>query len=176
MLFQNIAFAASTKQGSFASSMIIMVVFLVLMYLLLLRPQRKKEKETQQMRDALRVGDQVTTIGGFMGTIVKIKDDSVVISLGADKMKVEAKKWAIGEVNKTSGKPAPKAEKTEEKAEEEPKRKGPKMLRHKSEEEAEEPKKAAKAEEPKKEEVKAEEPKETAENSEEKTEEPKENA
>ena len=65
-------------------------------YLLLIRPQRKKEKETQEMRKNLKEGDEILTIGGIYGKILNIKDDSVTIEIGADKVKLKIAKWAIG--------------------------------------------------------------------------------
>lgn len=72
----------------------IAVVFVVF-YFFLMRPQRNKEKKTAQMRQNVQVGDDVTTIGGIVGRIVSIKDDTMVIETGADRSKVRIKKWAI---------------------------------------------------------------------------------
>lgn len=92
--------------GSLNSSMVpqlvILVVFIALMYFILIKPQKKKDKEIQDMRSNLQVGDEIVTIGGICGRIVKTKDDSVVIQVGADKTKFEIKKWAISTVEKKS--------------------------------------------------------------------------
>ncbi len=76
------------------------VVVIIVMYFLLIRPQRKKEKETQKMRSEVQVGDTITTIGGIVGIVVSIKDDTVLVETGADKAKLRFKKWAINEVQK----------------------------------------------------------------------------
>ncbi len=76
------------------------VVVLVAMYFILIRPQRKKEKQTQEMRNNVTVGDTVTTIGGIVGIVVSIKDDTVLVETGADKIKIRFKKWAISDVEK----------------------------------------------------------------------------
>ncbi len=76
------------------------VVVLIAMYFILIRPQRKKEKQTQEMRNNVTVGDTVTTIGGIVGIVVSIKDDTVLVETGADKIKIRFKKWAINEVEK----------------------------------------------------------------------------
>ena len=70
----------------------------VLMYFMLIRPQNKKKKQEEKMRNDLRVGDEVTTIGGIVGRVVGIKEESnsVIIETGADRSKVHIKKWAIG--------------------------------------------------------------------------------
>ena len=80
------------------SGIIAMVVVLVLMYLLMIRPQRKRDKETNDMRASLTVGDEIVTIGGICGKIVKTKDDSIVIQTGADKLRIEMKRWAVSKV------------------------------------------------------------------------------
>ena len=72
-----------------------LVLVIVLMYFIMIRPQRKKQKEEQQMRNNLRVGDEITTIGGICGRVLNIKEDSLVIETGADRSKMTIKKWAI---------------------------------------------------------------------------------
>lgn len=72
-----------------------LVLVIVLMYFIMIRPQRKKQKEEQQMRSNLRVGDEITTIGGICGRVLNIKEDSLVIETGADRSKMTIKKWAI---------------------------------------------------------------------------------
>ena len=71
------------------------VLVIVLMYFIVLRPQKKREKEEQKMRNNMRVGDEITTIGGICGRVVTIRDDSLVIETGADRNKMTVKKWAI---------------------------------------------------------------------------------
>lgn len=78
----------------------LLVLMLVAFYFLLIRPQRKKEKQAQDMRNNIEVGDGVTTIGGIMGRVVSFKDDTVLIETGADRIKFRLKKWAIQEVEK----------------------------------------------------------------------------
>lgn len=75
-----------------------LVLLIALMYFMLIRPQKKKEKEVNAMRAALQVGDSIVTIGGICGKVVKIKDDTIVIQVGADKVKFEMMKWAISQV------------------------------------------------------------------------------
>lgn len=75
-----------------------LVLLVVLMYFLLIRPQKKREKQTAMMRNSVRVGDEVVTIGGIRGKIVKTKDDTLVIEVGADKVKFEIMRWAISKV------------------------------------------------------------------------------
>ena len=85
-----------------------LILLIVLMYFLLIRPQKKREKETAEMRNSIRVGDEVVTIGGICGKIVKTKDETLIIEVGADKIKFEIMRWAINkvEVKGESGKKA----------------------------------------------------------------------
>ena len=77
-------------------SMIVPMVLLVaVFYFLLIRPENKKKKEAAKMRSELAVGDQITTIGGIVGTVVDVKESRIVIETGADQVRVELEKWAI---------------------------------------------------------------------------------
>lgn len=80
-----------------------LVLLILLMYFMLIRPQKKKEKEINAMRSALKVGDTIVTIGGICGKVVKIKDDTIVIQVGADKVKFEMMKWAVSQVVSSKG-------------------------------------------------------------------------
>ena len=64
-------------------------------YFMLIRPENKRKKEAEQMRSALKVGDEITTIGGITGTVVSVKDDKFVIETGADQVRIEFAKWAL---------------------------------------------------------------------------------
>lgn len=85
--------------GSFLPFLLLIPLFYFLMY----RPQKKQEKETAQMRSNLTIGDEVVTIGGIMGRVVKVKDDYVVIETGSDRTKIKFRKSAIGSVEKKAG-------------------------------------------------------------------------
>ena len=74
------------------------IILIAIMYFMLIRPQKKKDKEIASMRAGLKTGDTIVTIGGIIGKIVKIKDDSVIIQVGADKVKMEIMKWAVSTV------------------------------------------------------------------------------
>ncbi|MFC4804865.1 preprotein translocase subunit YajC [Filifactor villosus] len=81
------------------SGFIVPVGFLILFYFLLIRPQKKKEKEIQEMRSRLKVGDHVTTIGAMTGKIIRITEDTVTIETGSDKTRITLEKWGVGKVN-----------------------------------------------------------------------------
>lgn len=84
--------------AALAAQILPMVAIFVIMYLILILPQRKKEKKTKEMLNALKVGDEIITVGGVMGKVVNIKDDEVTVESGVMKTKVLFKRWAIKEV------------------------------------------------------------------------------
>lgn len=73
---------------------------LAIFYFFAIRPQKKKEKEISSMRDSLNVGDDVITIGGILGKVITVKDDQIIIEVGATKTRLELTKWAVGSVIK----------------------------------------------------------------------------
>ena len=79
-------------------SFIPLIVLFIAMHFLMIRPQKKKDKQIADMRNSLQVGDEIVTIGGICGKIVKTKDESIIIAVGADKVKFEMKRWAVSTV------------------------------------------------------------------------------
>ncbi|HEY8363427.1 MAG TPA: preprotein translocase subunit YajC [Tissierellaceae bacterium] len=79
---------------------IITILFLAFFYFLVIRPQKKKEAEINEMRKNLRVGDEIITIGGIRGKIVKLKDEYITVEVGTSKTKLELARWAVGSVIK----------------------------------------------------------------------------
>ena len=77
-----------------------LVLLIVVMYFLMIRPQKKREKETTAMRNSLQVGDEIITIGGICGKIVKTKEESIVIQVNGDKTKMEMMRWSVSKVVK----------------------------------------------------------------------------
>jgi len=65
------------------------------MWFFMFRPQSKKRKEEQKMRENVQVGDAIITIGGVMGRVASIKEESILIETGPDRSKVRIKKWAV---------------------------------------------------------------------------------
>lgn len=68
-----------------------------LLYFLFIRPQQKRQKQHQQMVSDLAVNDEITTVGGMIGTIVKVKEDSIILRI-ADGVRVEFLKNAVGNI------------------------------------------------------------------------------
>lgn len=64
------------------------ILFFVIIYFFMIRPQKKREKAAAAMRNALEVGDEIITIGGIVGTVVSLKDDTLVIETGSDRSKI----------------------------------------------------------------------------------------
>ena len=77
------------------STLIMIVVLFAIMYFMMIRPENKRKKEAQQMRDSLKKGDKITTIGGIVGTVVDVKESRIVMETGADQVRIELEKWAI---------------------------------------------------------------------------------
>lgn len=81
-------------------TMILMLVgLLVVMYFVMIRPQRKQEKEQNNMRNNLAVGDEITTIGGIIGKIVSIKEETCVIETSHERTKIRILKSAVSRVD-----------------------------------------------------------------------------
>lgn len=87
--------ASGTSAATGYSSIILMVALVAIMYFLMIRPQRKRQKEEQEMRSSIEIGDEIVTIGGIIGKVVKVRDEDIVIETGADRTKMKLKRWAI---------------------------------------------------------------------------------
>ena len=140
---------AAADTSSFMMQVVVLVAFIALMYFRRIRPQKKKEKQVNDMRNSLRVGDEIVTIGGICGKVVKTKDETLIIQVGADKTKFEVMRWSISSVTSPSKRPADSKADDEAEEESRPRRTSPRRL-----------KKAAAEEEPKVPEKEAEPPKE----------------
>ena len=90
----------AANDGSMMTLVITMVLTLGLMYFMIYRPQKKQQKKDTEMRNALDIGDEVTTIGGIVGRVVAIKEDTFVLETGSDRMKIRVRRSAIASVEK----------------------------------------------------------------------------
>jgi preprotein translocase subunit YajC len=97
-MFQILTDAAATE-GSMIASFLPLVLIIVFFYFFLIRPQRKRDKETQQMRNSIEVGDEIVTIGGIIGTVVSIREDMLVIETAGDRCKIRLARWAVQQNN-----------------------------------------------------------------------------
>ena len=115
--------------GPAVMQILMLVLLFAAMYFLMIRPQKKKDKQIQDMRKSLQVGDEIITIGGICGKIVKTKEESFIIQVGADKVKFEMMRWAVSSVTKAS----PRRDVEDVKEEEPAKKVMPKRLKKSSE-------------------------------------------
>ena len=92
---------AATAQNSVSmiSTLVLLVAMVGIFYFLMYRPQKKQEKETKAMLDNLQVGDEITTIGGIIGKIVSIKDETVLIETSRDCTKIRILRTAVRHVD-----------------------------------------------------------------------------
>ena len=94
---------ANNANGGMSMWVIILlyVAIFAAIYFFMIRPNSKRKKQEQAMRDNLEIGDEITTIGGIMGKVVSIKEetDSFVIETGADRVKMQFKRWALSSVD-----------------------------------------------------------------------------
>lgn len=98
-----------TGTESMVSLFFTLALMVVLLYFMIYRPQKKQEKKDAAMRNSLEIGDQVTTIGGVIGRVVAIKDDTFVLETGSDRVKIRFTKTAIGSAEKLNMDNAPAA-------------------------------------------------------------------
>lgn len=81
------------------------VLMFAMLYFFMIRPENKRKKEAQNLRDSLKVGDVITTIGGIVGTICKVDESTIVIETSADRVRIEFTKWAVSTKNVASNQP-----------------------------------------------------------------------
>ena len=77
----------------------VIVVMIVVFYFFMYRPQKKQEKQVNDMRNNLEVGDEITTIGGIIGKVISMKEETVMIETGADKTKIRILRSAIRNID-----------------------------------------------------------------------------
>lgn len=90
--------AAPASGGAGAIGMLPILLLIPVLYLLMIRPQQKRQKQWQEMLGKIKPGDRITTSGGVRGTILSIKDDSIVMKVAPDGIKMEVAKNAIASV------------------------------------------------------------------------------
>lgn len=104
------------NQGT--STILMLVVLFVIMYFLMIRPENKRKKKAQEMRDSLKKGDVITTIGGIVGKVVQVNNETIVIETSDDRVRMELTKWAVSTVGVQTGE-QPAADKDKKKKEKE---------------------------------------------------------
>ncbi len=109
-MFETIVYAtenAAVPGGSanMLTTLFPLILLAVVFYFMLIRPQKKKEKQTKEMIAGLGVGDLVTTIGGIMGKVTKVRDEDVLMETGmvgnpGQRSTIKVAKWAVRDINK----------------------------------------------------------------------------
>ena len=109
-------YTATGAEGSAGLGIFLpLILMLAMLYFLMIRPESKRKKQAEEMRSSLKVGDEITTIGGIVGTVCAVKEKTVVLETGADRVRVEFTKWAISSKGTQSTEEAPVTEKEEKK-------------------------------------------------------------
>ena len=102
------------------STLVMIAVLFVIMYFLMIRPENKRKKKAQEMRASLKKGDVITTIGGIVGKIVSVSNDTIVIETSDDRVRMELTKWAVSTTGVQSGEQPEEKKKDKKEAAEEP--------------------------------------------------------
>lgn len=99
-------------------SIVMLVVMLAIFYFLLIRPENKRKKKAEAMREGIKKGDTVTTIGGIVGRVVHANKDTLIIETSEDRVRMELTKWAVSTTGVQTGEqPENEKKKKEEKKE-----------------------------------------------------------
>ena len=102
------------------SSILMLVAMFAIFYFMLIRPENKRKKQAEEMRNSLKKGDKITTIGGIIGTIVFVGTDTLVIETGDDRVRLEVTKWAISNTGVQTSEQAENKKKESDEVPEEP--------------------------------------------------------
>lgn len=84
---------------SWISTIGMFAIIFIVFYFFGIRPQKKQEKQVQEMRNSIQVGDEITTIGGIIGKVISIKEDTLMIETGHDRTKIRILKSAVRNID-----------------------------------------------------------------------------
>jgi len=119
-------------------SIVMLVVMLAIFYFLLIRPENKRKKKAEAMREGIKKGDTVTTIGGIVGRVVHANKDTLIIETSEDRVRMEVTRWAVSTTGvQTTDQPV---EEKADKADKKKKKEEPAAIEEKTEAPAEEKK------------------------------------
>ena len=110
--------AAGAGSASMMSLLLPLVLMIAMMYFLMIRPENKRKKQAEEMRNSLKKGDQITTIGGIVGKIVQVTEENIIIETSDDRVRMELTKWSVSTNN--SNPPEDKKGRKAKKSDEEP--------------------------------------------------------
>ena len=94
-----VSYLAESGNSSLWMTLGMIGVFILVFYFFGIRPQRRQEREAAEMRNSLMVGDEITTIGGIIGKVVSIKDETMVIETTRDHTRIRLLKTAVRSVD-----------------------------------------------------------------------------
>lgn len=97
LLAENTSSSSNSPMAGALMTFLPLIAVIIIFYFLLIRPQKKKDKEAKAMRENIQIGDEIMTIGGIVGLVVRKSEDTVVIETGGDKSKLRIKSWAVQE-------------------------------------------------------------------------------
>jgi preprotein translocase subunit YajC len=100
--------ATASAGGSSLSMLVMVIIMFAVFYFFVLRPESKKKKKAEEMRNSLSLGDEIITIGGMIGKIVQITEDTITFETGEDRVRIQIKKWAISTTAKMEAEEAKK--------------------------------------------------------------------
>ncbi|WP_294500629.1 preprotein translocase subunit YajC [uncultured Gemmiger sp.] len=95
-----VQFMESSSAGGMMGMILSLVILVVFMYLIIYLPQKRQDKKDNAMRNSIEIGDEVTTIGGIIGRVSAIKEDTFVLETGSDRVKIRFRRSAIASVEK----------------------------------------------------------------------------
>lgn len=104
----NLFLTSTTAEGGGASTIVMLILMFVIFYFFIIRPENKKKKKADEMRNSLSVGDEITTIGGMLGKIVQVTEDTITFETGEDRVRIQTRKWAVSSTAKTEAAEAKK--------------------------------------------------------------------
>ena len=81
--------------GGMSTMLIMMIAMVAIFYFLMIRPENKKKKKMEEMRNSLSIGEEIVTIGGIIGKVVQVTEDTITFETGEDRVRIQTKKWAI---------------------------------------------------------------------------------
>ena len=84
-----------TPSGGLLSMVLPLVLIIGVFYFMIIRPENKRKKEAENLRASIKEGDEITTIGGIIGTVVSVKEEKFVIETSSDQVRIELAKWAL---------------------------------------------------------------------------------
>lgn len=99
MIFLEAGTEGSLNSANAITTIVMLVAMVAIFYFFMYRPQKKQEKEESAMRNNLQVGDEITTIGGIIGKIVSIKNETVLIETSNERNKIRILRTAVRKVD-----------------------------------------------------------------------------